>query len=484
MFTLVSPKVARKTFASYLCFVFLILITLSLIFFQNIGFNFCIPFILFCASFLFWENVPNYLANPLSILHTTFNLIFFAIPALFLIYVKSWGETGLDWWFGVNLNESESTYIANLAKSLYFLTSCSFLGCLAMASVSNKTTLKELKIDAKKFLVIGSSVIIVCNISSIIYNQDITVLDGPAVSIFSYLALFLQDAAILTLAGVLLASANTSLLLKKVCIFLILIWIVFNITSKSALFKVFLFSTIISVGLFQKMPKQKLYILKKKTILILALFIFTLFQVGFEFKQSKNAGYITYFEAAKNIAASLFEIENKEKEMYRLFFTRLSMELSYLNVLFFEYDPVNDKRLINHYAAAILASFVNQAVPGTPFPNSTGISNQYVRSILIKEKIDTSNFRGDENSNPYTCIGFLWLFTGYLTPILYFLLCLGFSKIISSLSSPLLVIPYLVFFFGLMAMSGIENILKIFCVMLLNYYLVYILCCEKKHKTR
>ena len=484
MFTLVSPKVARKTFASYFCFVFLILITLSLMFFHKIGFNFCIPFILFCASFLFWENVPNYLANPLSILHTTFNLIFFAIPALFLIYVKSWGESGLDWWFGVKLNESESTYIANLAKSLYFLTLCSFLGCLAMASVRNKTTLKELKIDAKRFLIIGSSVIIICNISSLIYNQDITVLDGPTVSIFSYLALFLQDYAILCLAVFLLANANTSGLLKKVCIFLILIWIVFNITSKSAMFKVFLLFTMLSVGLFQKIPNQKFYILSKKTILILFLLIILLFQIGFEFKQSPNAGNITYLEAAKNIASSIFKNENEKKEMFRLFFTRLSMELSYFNVFFYEYDPVNDKRLRNHYAAAILASFVNQAVPGTPFPKSTGISNQYVRSILMKEEIDTVDFRGDENSNPYTCIGFLWLFSGYLAPILYFILCLGFSKIIASLSSPLLAIPYSILFFGLMGMTGIENILKIFCVMLLNYYLVYILCCEKKHKTR
>jgi hypothetical protein len=484
MLTLVAPKDARKTFASYFCLAFLILITLSLIFSQKIGFNFCIPFILFCASFLFWENVPSYLANPLSILHTIFNLIFFAIPALFLIYVKSWGETGLDWWFGVKLNESESTYIANLAKSLYFLTLCSFLGCLAMASVRNKTTLKELKIDAKKFLIIGSVVIILGNISSFFYHQDIGVLDGPAVSIFSYLALFLQDYAILCLAIFLLANAKTSVSLKKVCKLLILIWIVFNITSKSALFKVFLLFAILPVGLFQKMPNQKLYILSKKTILILFLLITILFQIGFEFKQSRNAGNITYFEATKNIAFSIFKNENEKKEMCRLFFTRLSMELSYFNVFFFEYDPVNDKRLINHYAAAILASFVNQAVPGTPFPKSTGISNQYVRSIVMKEKIDTIDFRGDENSNPYTCIGFLWLFSGYLAPILYFILCLGFSKIISSLSYPLLAIPYSTLFFGLMGMSGIENILKIFCVMLLNYYFVYILCCEKKHKTR
>jgi len=236
--------------------------------------------------------------------------------------------------------------------------------------------------------------------------------------------------------------------------------------------------------LFQKMPKKKLYILSKKTILILFLFIILLFQIGFEFRQSRNAGNITYFEAAKNIASSTSQNVNEKKEMLRLFFTRLSMELSYFNVLFFEYDSVNDKRLRNHYAASILASFVNQAVPGTPFPKSTGISNQYVRSILMKEEIDTTNFRGDENSNPYTCIGFLWLFSGYLAPFLYFLFLFGFSRIISSLSSPFLGISYLMLFLGLMAMSGIENALKNFCIMLLNYYLVYILCCEKKHKKR
>jgi hypothetical protein len=39
-------------------------------------------------------------------------------------------------------------------------------------------------------------------------------------------------------------------------------------------------------------------------------------------------------------------------------------------------------------------------------------------------------------------------------------------------------------FLGLLPMSGLENVLKNFCIMLLNYYLVYILCCEKNHKTR
>lgn len=484
MLTLVSSKVARKTFAFYFCLAFSGLIILSLIIVHQISSYFCLPFILFCGSFLFWEHRPKYLANPLSIFHTQFNLIFFAIPALFLIYAKTWGETGLNWWLGVNLNEPESTYIANLAKSLYFLNVSSFLGCLAISNVRNKTTLRKLEINPKKFLALGSAIIFVSQISSIIYNREITILDGPAVSIFSYLALFLQDFAILCLACFLLASANTSASLKKVCILLIFIWIAFNITSKSALFKVFLVFTFLSVGLFQKMPKQKLYILSKKAILVVFLFILILFQIGFQFRQSPSAGEVTYFEATKNVVSSFFKIEDEKKEIIRLFLTRLSMELSYFNVFFFEYDPVNDKRLTNHYALAILASSVNQAFPGTPFPKSTGISNQYVRSILMKEEIDTSDFRGDENSNPYTCIGFLWLFSGYFAPILYYFLCLGFSKIISSLSSPLLAISYSVLFLGLMPMSGIENIFKIFCVMLLNYYLVYILCCEKRNKKK
>lgn len=431
----------------------------------------------------------RFLDNPFSILFCFSTLIFFNIPATFILV------EGSNYIFGDGLATVPylyDDYAQNLWLGFLYLSILWASIWAGLVSINyKKNELRQVrlsKISNSQIIFLGFIVLIITWID----NQSIveSYLE-KAEKFFNISAFIFFDHAYLLLAGIIIFFKINELELSKnykniinsaSTIFLCFLMLCFLSGSKGAILIIFIFFILIPFS-FSKHYSVS-YVVGPSILTSVLLLIFSPIIFYLALSQRINlAGGIEPTLGAYISGVSAIDMDVANEALKQIFY-RLSWGGVDRFILLFQsfiFENFNFS-FASHFLTYLGKNTLNLLLPGTPFPEAYYPSSQFFSQVLSKNFISSdSNYielMTSLNTQAYTIFGIFIILFGIIAPIFLYIFTLFSVLVFNRINSVFIKVSILYFWMMSLSSYGIDVVIGNSAHVYLSICLMYMLICK------
>jgi len=428
----------------------------------------------------------RFIDNPFSILFCFSSLIFFNIPATFILveggnYIFGDGLATVPYLFG--------DYAQNLWLGFLYLSILWASIWAGLVSIDyKKIEIRQLslsKISNTRIIFLGFIVLIITWIDS----QSI--MEGyleKAEKLFNISAFILFDQAYLLLAGIIIYFKINDLELVKnyrniinsgSTIFLCFVMLSFLSGSKGAILIIFIFFILIPFSFSRHYSVG--YVVGPSIITSVLLLIFSpiIFYLALLQRINLAGGIVptlgTYLSGVSAIDMDVANTALKQM-LYRLSWGGVDRFILLFQSFIFEDFNFS---FVSHFLTYLGKNTLNLLLPGTPFSEAYYPSSQFFSEVLSKNLIssdgDYIQLMTSLNTQAYTIFGIFIILFGIIAPIFLYIFTLFLVFVFNRINSVFIRVSILYFWMMSLSSYGIEVVIGNSAHVYLSIWLMYML---------
>lgn len=461
-------------------FIFLLILAVPLIFFDNILTAISAVFFILVVTLLSYNR--QFKENPFSISLCFFTILFLEVPLVFIV------ASGSNYIIGQSVGPlpfSQIYYFDNLYLGIFYLLVCWVSIWLALSFSKPK------HINSPFFLFekINSLYLFGFGVFTAFVTMDAhdgfmsKKIFGEERS-FSIISFLFSDQAYLLMAGAIFIYKGSKICrdYNKINIYLSLIFILFIIVnfyagSKAAPLVVIIVFLLCPLGLSIDYKFKKVFFIKPRYIFIIAILSPFLYMMADAVRLSHasvvapNIGLLIEELFDYNLN-NIFDLLNRIS--YRLAWGGLDQFLLiFHSFILNSYDISTSLNLINYCAK----NFINLIFPGTPFIDAYAPSSQLFYFVIARADLisdyDGMSLVKSLNTQPYTLFGFLTILFGIFAPLFLFIFIGIFNKIYTWFDNIFIKITMQYFFINSLSLFGAEIVAANCINLLISIFFLY-----------